>query len=379
MPRKASILAALALICAGPAPSWAAALSGTVRDPSGAGAFNAQISARSESSAEVQRTRSDDDGRFSLELAPGSYQIQITLPGFVTVERRVVVEESHPAVVDVKLDLAETRSEVSVRGKAGGMGNSDPNYLALRDAQPKETFAVNNLVLKRDLGTLTLKSGRISFVPPVLGRVTMAAFRGEGDFALEPALPLERANLRLITGNQSIHESFERLVLCFTDDTYEEIKRQAEKGADVPPEREILNDFHHRMRHRPDPPRSQLEYFLTSESIDNVESDVLGDLYNPKRPGFFSAYIFGRKHGDLRFHVRPRGAILQMLAPEEVAVINADAGANDEGVWYLAHLQSEYAEHRASSREDKRVIHVDRYRIETAISGRERLTATAAL
>ena len=84
----------------------------------------------------------------------------------------------------------------------------------------------------------------------------MAAFRGEGEFALEPALLLERSHLRLITGNETIHESFDRLVLCFTDDTYQEIKRQSDKGPDEPPERDILNDFHHRMRHRPDPPRS---------------------------------------------------------------------------------------------------------------------------
>jgi len=379
MPRKTPIIAAVVLICGGPALSWAAALSGTVRDPSGAGAFNAQIVVRSESTGETQRTRSDDDGRFSLELVPGAYQVQIALPGFVTVEQRVAVEEAHPQVLEIKLDLAETRSEVNIRGKSEGMANSDPNYRSLRDAQPKETFAVNNLALKRDLGTLTLKSGLISFVPPVLGRVTMAAFRGEGDFVLEPALLLERSHLRLITGNETIHEAFDRMVLCFTDDTYQEIKRQAEKGPDVPPEREILNDFRHRVRHRPDPPRSQLEYFLTSESMDNLESDILADLYNPKHTGFFSAYIFGRKHGDLRFHVRPRGAIPQMLAPEEVAVIDADTAANDEGIWYLAHLQSEYVEHRVSSREDKRVIHVDRYRIETAISGRGRLTATAAL
>ena len=149
MPRKAPIFAALALICAGPAPSWAAALGGTVRDPSGAGAFNAQILISNESSREVQRTRSDDDGRFSIDLAPGTYRIQITLAGFVTVERRVVIEESHQAVLDVKLELAETRSEVNVRGKAEGMANSDPNYRALRDGQPKETFAVSNLALKR--------------------------------------------------------------------------------------------------------------------------------------------------------------------------------------------------------------------------------------
>src|SRR5437762_5872764 len=99
-------------------------------------------------SREVQRTRSDDDGRFSIDLAPGTYRIQITLAGFVTVERRVVIEESHQAVLDVKLELAETRSEVNVRGKAEGMANSDPNYRALRDGQPKETFAVSNLALK---------------------------------------------------------------------------------------------------------------------------------------------------------------------------------------------------------------------------------------
>ncbi len=74
MPRKALIFAAFALICAGPAPSWAAALGGTVRDPSGAGAFNAQILISNESSGEVQRTRSDDDGHFSIELAPGAYK-----------------------------------------------------------------------------------------------------------------------------------------------------------------------------------------------------------------------------------------------------------------------------------------------------------------
>jgi hypothetical protein len=280
MPRNALILAALAVICAGPAPSWAAVLGGTVRDPSGAGAFNAQIIVSkqilvsNESSGEVQRTRSDDDGRFSIELAPGSYKIQIALAGFVTVERRVVIEESHPAVLDVNLELAETRAEVNVRGKAEGMANSDPNYRALRDAQPRETFTVSNLVLQRDLGMLTVKSGRISFAPPVLGRVTVAAFHGEGEFALEPALLVERTHRRLITGKETIDESFDRLVLCFTDDTYQEIKRQAEKGPDDPPERDLLNDFHHRMRHRPDPPRSQMEYLLTSESIISLKASA---------------------------------------------------------------------------------------------------------
>jgi hypothetical protein len=372
-------LAWIVLLCATVLEAGAATLSGTVRDPSGAGAFHAQITARNEASGEAMRTTSDEQGRYSMELGSGAYTVQISLAGFAGVERRVAVEESRPGVLDIKLELAESREQVSVSGKGEGMANSDPNYIALREAQPRETFAVTNLVLKRDRGILTLKSGRIRFVPPVLGRVTMAAFTGEGEFALDPAVATERNNLRLITDTDTVHESFTRLALCFTDGTYEEIKRQAEKGGDAAPERDVLNDLRRRVRHRSDPPRSQLEYILTWESIDNVESDILADLYNPGRPGFFSAYIFGRKHGDLRFHVRPRGAIPQLLAPEEVALVNPDTDANDEGIWYLAHLESEYAGHSASSREDKRLIHVEHYRIETAVSKHGRLTATAEI
>jgi hypothetical protein len=379
MVRPFHILGGIAFLSAAIAPAWAATLSGTVRDPSGAGTPKAQVTARNETSGEVVRATTGGDGRYSMELAPGSYRIQVALAGFAPVEQPVVVEGARPVVLDIRLELAGTREEVNVPGKGESTANTDPNYRALRDAEPRETFTVTNLVLKRDRGVLTLKTGRISFVPPVLGRVTMAAFAGEGEFTFDPPLATERDNLRLITDTTSVHESFTRLALCFTDGTYDEIRKQGEKGTDAAPERDALNEVRHRLRHRPDEPRSHLEYMLTWESIDNVESDILADLYNPQRPGFFSAYILGRKHGDLRFHVRPRGALPQLLGPEEVAVINADVAANDEGIWYLAHFASEYAAFTASSSEDKRVIHVDHYRIETAISGHGRLTATAEI
>jgi len=378
MSRFLRIFAAMTVLCAASAPLRAATLSGTVRDPSGAGALNAQISARNELTSEVVRATSDNQGRYTMELAPASYRVEISLAGFATVERRVTIGD-HPEVLDIQLELAESHAEVSVRGKGETLANSDPNYRALRDAQPRETFTVNHIILKRDQGTLTLKSGRISFIPPVLGRVTMAAFTGEGEFTLEPAISTEKHHLHLLTNADTVQESFTRMALCFTDGTYEEIRRQAEKGADVAPEHDVLSDLRHRLRHRPDPPRSMLEYMLTWESIDNVESDILADLYNPRRPGFFSAYVFGRKHGDLRFHVRPRGALPPLPSPEEVAVINVGPDADDEGIWYLAHYATEYTAHHASSREDKRTMHVDHYRIETAIDKHGRFTATAAI
>jgi len=373
------LAAALTMLSAACGPLRAATLAGSVRDPSGAAVAGAQISAREERTAEIARATTDGQGHFALELSPGSYVFEVTLAGFAPAQRRVMLDASGAPPLDIKLELAEARAEVSVRGKGESQANSDPNYRALRDAQTRESFSVQNIVLKRDRGALTLKSGRISFIPPVLGRVTMAAFSGEGEFTLDPAVSTERHNIHLITGGDTVEESFTRLALCFTDGTYEEIRRQAEKGPDAAPEREALNELHHRLRRRPDPPRSMLEYMLTSESIDNVEADILADLYNPKRPGFFSAYIFGRKHGDLRFHVRPLGVLAQLPSPEEVAVINADPEGNEEGIWYLAHYETEYAAHHASSREDKRVMHVDHYRIETAINRHGRFTATAAL
>lgn len=254
--------------------------------------------------------------------------------------------------------------------------NTDPNYRLLRDSEPKQTYAVSNITLKRDAGSLLLRSGRISFVPPVLGRVTMAAFSGDGEFTLEPAIASERNYLRLITEKETVRESFKRLVLCFTDDTYEEIKR-AGQSVDEAPERDALKDFRGRVRRRTETPRSMMEYLLSFESMDNVEADILADLYRARGPGFFSAYIFGRKHGDLRFHVRPRGALSQILAPEEVTVLNVDPQGSEEGIWYLAHLQDEYKQGRASSKEDKRSIHVEHYRIDTTVSRSEKLDATA--
>jgi hypothetical protein len=132
------------------------------------------------------------------------------------------------------------------------------------------------------------------------------------------------------------------------------------------------------MRRNTEQPRSLIEALHSGEDVENIEASMLGYLYNPRRAPFFSAYIFGKKHGDLRFHIRPHGAMPQMLSPEEVALVNYDVAGKEEGVWYLSHLESEWKAGTASSSEDKRVIDAEHYRIETVISG-EKLTATCEL
>jgi hypothetical protein len=186
---------------------------------------------------------------------------------------------------------------------------ADPDYKAMREAAIADSLLVENIVLHRDNGVLTLKSGTIAFTPQVAGRDTLAVFVGEGEFAFDPALPVEKAHLKLVTGEETVRESFDRALFCFSDDTGKEIRSQTRAPKPDAKLADVLRDYRKLLRHSPERPRSMIEAILTSESMDNLEADLLADLLNPRQPGFFSAYLHGRKHSDLRFHVKPRGVI----------------------------------------------------------------------
>src|ERR1700738_1694256 len=85
---------------------------------------------------------------------------------------------------------------------------SDPEYRKLRDAQVSESVPVENVVIRRDVGVITLKRGTVSFDAAVEGRVTGAVFIGEGTFALSPAVPFERDHLKMAIGADSVAETF---------------------------------------------------------------------------------------------------------------------------------------------------------------------------
>src|SRR5580700_2963866 len=51
----------------------------------------------------------------------------------------------------------------------------------------------------------------------------------------------------------------------------------------------------------------------------------------------------------------------------------------DDGVWYLAHLKSEYSSHTANSREDRRLFATHRYQIETVIAKNGHLFSRATI
>ena len=255
---------------------------------------------------------------------------------------------------------------------------SDPVYKALREAVIQESFPVENLVIHRDIGVLTLKSGTVGLTAPQLGRDTIAVFSGDGEFTFTPGTGVESIYLKSITGKESIQERFDRALFCFTDDTGKELRGRSKSPGDAKLD-EILRDYRKHLRHRSDTIRTMVEAQLNSDFMDNIEAEVLTDLYNPAQAGFFSVYMHGRSHGDLRFHVKPRGVMPSLPSPEEVGVINLDPGGDTDGIWYLGHLTAEMQKGTASSSENKRAVQAESYKVETAIASNDHFTGSTEL
>jgi len=351
-------------------------LSGTIKDAFGAVVEDAKVSIKNDSTNETKSTTTNSEGRFKFDNLPaGRYTISVSHQGFKDAQRSANVTAERPTTIEIRLEVVAPEEKVDVSGKGSLAPNSESTYRRIRDDSIFETYSVSNLTLNRDVGTLTLRSGRISFLAPVMNRVVKAVFVGDGQFTLAPATRPEQNYLQMILEKEAVDESFEKAVFCFTDDTYKEIKNQSQTATDESRIRDLLNDFKDRLRHRPDGPRSYIDALVGRE---NQDAELLAGLYNSNRPGFFNAYVFGKRFKDLRYYVRPSGA-LQSLSPEEVALINVDPGGDKEGILYLAHFADEYSKKTARSDEEKRIIDVQNYRIETVIDNGEKLTAVAEL
>ena len=218
---------------------------------------------------------------------------------------------------------------------------------------PARRCASPTSTLQRDNATFTFTAGQFSFLPPVLGRVVAGVFTGEGVFHLAAGRPFERTYLRQISGDQTVDESFRSVVFWFTDDTFDEIKRQAQATDEASQAGSAWREFRSRARHRTETPRSMLEFMLQDEDIENYEAEMLGELYNPKEAGSFQR-LHSRQSGT------PTCASSSTRAaqcptcrlPRRSALINFDPGGPQDGIWYLTHFAERMEiRHRAFHRE----------------------------
>jgi len=200
-----------------------------------------------------------------------------------------------------------------------------------------DSLTVQDLVLKRDIATMTFTSGTFHFMSPVEGQVMGAVFVGQGVFQMTPTPNVEKRHLRHLTGISSISESFDRMVLWFTDATYDDIIKtgSTRTGAPSSGATGYLKENRKLLRKG----WTYTSYNIAAVFMNtNLELRLLQDLSWPDHGGMFYAYFHGKTHGDMLFAVDPLGAAY--VKPEEVVLV----GLDDDflGIWTAQHFQSHY-------------------------------------
>ena len=239
--------------------------------------------------------------------------------------------------------------------------NVEPAYVQLRkqsenaNAFSGEYATVNNLVLKRDAATFTLRSGEIYFLTAVEGKTTGAVFFGDGEITLTPPVESEKKMLNFFVQTSDFKEQTSELVLFFTDQTFEEVKQSANA--------KISSNGSQATRAR-DAFRAK-ENLLRDEFRYNMATRILMDKYAPPRPGFFVSFIEGKKYSKLVYQIDPLG--IEEVSPEQVALINYSR--EDFAIWTAFHLADEYKKGTATSSQDRRVFDLSHHEIDTTVRG----------
>jgi len=336
-------------------------IEGRITDPKGAAIPGAAITVTNQVTKQDFTAVTDSQGRYKVEGLPaGAYILKVSVKGFSDTRREdVQVEDDAAATIDIRLEIAPVEAEVKV--STGQKGNLDPVYQSLRQlGRSDQDFAgnyavVSNLQLKRDAANFNLKSGELYFITPIEGRVTAAVFLGDGELSLTPPSEIEKRSIGMFTGEAGIKEQFTRLVLRFTDKTFEEVK--ASSNATMKTGGPATSQARGMFRDNQDLLRKRLR--------DNRELRTLFDLYDPSRPGYFTAFIDGKRFNKLVFLLEPLG--VEGATPEEVALLSY--GETDGGLWTAFHREEEYKKGTASSSEDNRLIDITHHEIDAAIKG----------
>ncbi len=247
------------------------------------------------------------------------------------------------------------------------LADADPVYTALRAARPTgPAVLVENLILERDVYRFTFVRGAFQFLPGVEGRITGAAFVGEGSWQLTPADEGERRHLALLTGQRGLEvleDRFEALVLLFTDATEGEIRAAGREGTAPAGAAVAWDDF-----------RSEQRKTLDTNLQIRILADVLRRA-DPKAGVFFAA-IDGRSLPAGLVMVDPGGLDWfppgPRSGPENSGLWMLPEF--DRGFWYLARRRADTGSPPPDPASD-----AESYVVDSTISESTRLSGTTTL
>jgi hypothetical protein len=228
--------------------------------------------------------------------------------------------------------------------------NADGTYQQLRGITlGTEAIAVTDATLRRDAATFQLNSGTVCFLSAVQGKITGAVFVGEGRLLLTPPIPSEERSLSLLTKQREYSESFNRMLLRFTDDSYDILKKAGKPGSSTACEAALISESQHTMR-------KKLHY--------NLDARILQDVLSPEPGGFFIALLHGKNYSDKTlFVIDPHG--IPDVYPEEIELQTYED--HKDGVWAAFHYSSEYANGKATSAQQNNVVHIEHQQLDTEI------------
>src|ERR1700730_1519773 len=95
-------------------------ITGEVKDPSGASIANAPVTATNTATNVSRSTASNNAGVYSFpDLAPGTYQVKVAVPGFDTViKTNIELQVQQTARIDFTLAVGQTTQTIEVSSAA---------------------------------------------------------------------------------------------------------------------------------------------------------------------------------------------------------------------------------------------------------------------
>jgi hypothetical protein len=199
---------------------------------------------------------------------------------------------------------------------------------------PDHGGTVQNLVIERRNGRLTLTRGVLYFLSPVGGRTVGAVFQGEGRFAFDPIDPTERAELARLLGSATLDEAITDAVLLFADSTATELVLTTPARGDVP------GAFGERV--------ADVVGSLRGDNEGSFSPDLMGPLLNGETNGFFLVRVERRGGSPLLYRLNPDLNEVEQLYRkvggvqwgdiEWAAVSQSPPGADAETWWHRRRL-----------------------------------------
>lgn len=215
---------------------------------------------------------------------------------------------------------------------------------------PQRVAAVKELVLQREAARFTLQEGRLCLMRPVRNRTMAAMFTGKGLFSFSPPTAIEQDQLYRFYETKVLQKEFKILFLIFADSTLEEL----EKNCAFAPQ-EIPGEIKGQIKNCLD--------FLSDKKGKYFDADIMQAILNEKRDGLFYAHIAEDESSPLFFRINPGD--VEEVSLQRRAEISRLYKVPE--VVSQFHREADYASAKDLSKEEKDVIEISAYTIESTI------------